>query len=251
MNKTRWLIISLLIAPQFTISAPLDGCREHIKYGAPSEVGDLLCRFGYAISHSPDKKVANWVAYHLTAEKMKGTHPRSEDFRPDPDLDDGKRSELSDYKSSGFHRGHMAPAAAMKWSERAMSESFLLSNMAPQVGGFNSGIWKSLETDVREWTEERGELYVVTGNIFEAEIHPPLKNHVTVPSHCFKVIYDPVRVEVIAFILPNKAGNPSSTLPNYIVSVDEIELKTGLDFLNLIEDSVENMIEGQAATSIW
>jgi endonuclease G len=251
MKRIVLVCLLLLTIPTLTISAPLDGCREHIKYGAPSETGDLLCRLGYAISHNPDKRVANWVAYHLTAEKMNGIHPRSEDFRPDPDLSEDKRSKLSDYKGSGFHRGHMAPAASMKWSERAMSESFLLSNMAPQVGGFNSGIWKSLETKVRKWVTERDELYVVTGNTFESEIHAPLKGNVVVPSHCFKVIYDPVKVEVIAFILPNERGNPSSTLHTYIVTVDEVEQKTGLDFLNLIEDSVEDMIEGQAASTMW
>jgi endonuclease G len=145
----------------------------------------------------------------LTKKKMEGTLPRSNDFRADPDLPPGERAELQDYRGSGYDRGHMAPAASMKWDARAMSESFLLSNMAPQVGpGFNRGIWATLEDKVRQWTQERGELYVVAGPI----------------------------------ILPNKKLR-SDSLPTFIVSVDEVEAKTALSFLSAIDDEVENLIE--------
>lgn len=248
---------SVLFTIAFVLSASvyadgLDGCQEHVKYGAPSTNPTLLCRVGYALSHNATHKVPDWVAYHLTAQKMQGTHPRSNDFRPDPDLEKGKRAELKDYKGSGFDRGHMAPAAAMKWSAKAMSESFLLSNMAPQVGaGFNRGIWKNLEGKVREWTAARGELYVVTGPIYASGTHKHIgKNKVTVPTHFYKVIFDPVSVDVIAFVLPNKK-NPSSKLPTYITSVDDVESKTGLDFLSLIEDSIENMLEAKVQPLLW
>ncbi len=248
----RFLFILTLLLPTYVTAGPLDACQEHIKYGAPSLSGDLLCRLGYALSHNPERKTADWVAYHLTKEKVNGTIPRSNDFRPDPDLEPGKRAELSDYKRSGYDRGHMAPAASMKWSERAMSESFLLSNMAPQVGsGFNQHIWKSLESKVRKWTEERGELYVVTGNIY-ATNHPKTigSNHVAVPTHCYKVIFDPIRVEAIAFILPNQRLQ-TRDLPNYIVSVDAVEQQTGLDFLSKVNDPVEDLVESAIPSGIW
>ena len=92
----------------------LEGCEEHVKYGAPSLEPVLLCRTGYALSHDVDHKVPDWVAYHLTRKKMKGTFPRSNDFRPDPDLEPGQRAELKDYKRSGYDRGHMAPAGAAR-----------------------------------------------------------------------------------------------------------------------------------------
>lgn len=249
----KLVALLFLIAPPLSLSAaPLDACQEHIKYGAPGLTGDLLCRLGYALSHNPDRKTPDWVAYHLTREKVHGTVPRSDDFRPDYDLPESKRAELADYKGSGYDRGHMAPAAAMKWSERAMSESFLLSNMAPQVGiGFNRHIWKELESKVREWTEKRGELYVVTGNIYSTD-HPKTigRNHVAVPTHCYKVIFDPVRVEAIAFILPNRRLK-TADLPNYIVSVDEVERQTGLDFLTKLNDQVESLVEGSVASGLW
>ena len=133
-----------------------------------------------------------------------------------------------------------------------MSESFLLSNMAPQVGpSFNRGIWATLEAKVREWAIERGELYVVTGPIYTTtSLKHVGTNNVAVPTHFYKVVFDPVRVEAIAFILPNEK-NPSSKLPTFITSVDEVENKTGLDFLSTLQDDVENLVEANTAPAMW
>lgn len=248
-------IYSLMVAivlPTFAYADALDACSEHVRYGAPSHSGDLLCRTAYALSHNPVRKTADWVAYHLTAEHVHGTEKRSGDFRPDTDLAPNKRAELSDYKGSGYDRGHMAPAAAMNWSPQVMSESFLLSNMAPQVGNkMNRGIWRILEEKVRNWTDKRTETYVVTGNIYDK--NPPDvigSNKVAVPTHCYKVIFDPVRVEAIAFIVPNTTSEVSE-LPNFIVSVDEVEQRTGLDFLSELDDQVENIVESKVQPAMW
>lgn len=235
-----------------TYAEPLEGCKEHVKYGAPSQNPILLCRLGFALSFNTEQKVPDWVAYHLTSEKVHGTHPRVNAFRADDDLPQGKRSELKDYKNSGFDRGHMAPAGSMKWDQRAMRESFLLSNMAPQIGiGFNRHIWKTLEEKVRKWTDEREELYVVTGPIYASpdpqQIGP---NDVSVPTHFYKVIFDPIRVEAIAFILPNKKLR-TNDLPTFIKSVDQVETETGLDFLSELEDTVENLVEAVVQPDLW
>ena len=251
------LVFTAILVGMVLLAAPLradglEGCGSHIKYGAPGRDGVLLCRLGYALSHNSSRKVADWVAYRLTREKMAGTHPRSNNFRADPDLDAGKRSEKKDYKGSGFDRGHMAPAAAMKWDARAMSESFLLSNMAPQVGpGFNRGIWRSLESRVRDWTRARGELDVVTGPIYLANADSTIgSNQVAVPTHFYKAIFDPTRVEGIAFILPNKKLK-TKDLPTFIRSIDDIEDQTGLDFLAELEDTVEAIVEANIQPKMW
>jgi len=245
-----WIFLFLLTAPAYADG--LEGCEHHVTYGAPSLKPVLLCRLGYALSHNSKHKVPDWVAYRLTREKMRGTYPRSNNFKPDTDLESGQRAELLDYKFSGFDRGHMAPAAAMKWDAKAMSESFLLSNMAPQVGNsFNRGIWKVLERNVRDWTSERGTLYVVTGPIYASEeLHTIGGNKVTVPSHFYKVIFDPVQVEAIAFILKN-AKLQTSDLPTFITSVDEVENLTGLDFLSKLQDAVESVVESSVPPGMW
>jgi len=207
---------------------------------------------GYALSHNSEYKVPVWVAYHLTKEKMQGSIERSNDFRADPELEAGERAELSDYKGSGYDLGHMAPAGAMKWNRVAMSESFLLSNMAPQVGiGFKKHIWNNLEAKVRDWTRERGELYVITGPIFISNSHKYIgDNNVSVPTHFYKVIFDPIRIEAIAFILPNDHLK-SEKLPEYIKSIDEVEKLTKLDFLSELNDEIENVIEAKAQPEMW
>ncbi len=257
MKKYTIVLLFSFLLFTSTPNTPVDaddlaGCEEHVKYGAPSQNPVLLCRLGYVLSHDSNYKVPEWVAYHLTREKMTGTHPRSDDFRADPDLNPGERAELKDYKGSGYDRGHMAPAAAMKWDARAMSESFFLSNMAPQVGiGFNRHIWRSLEGKVRKWTKENEELYVVTGPVFASDIPEYIgDNNVAVPTHFYKVIFNPTRCDVIAFILPNKKLK-TKDLPNYITSVDEVENLTGLDFLSKLDDEVEDMIEARVQPGMW
>ena len=111
--------------------------EEHLPYGLPSD-GELLFRRGYVAGHNNWLKIPNWVAYHLPREKVKGNTERTKAFTADPELKAFQRSEPEDYKGSGFDRGHMAPAADMKTDQEEMEESFLLSNITPQVGkGFN------------------------------------------------------------------------------------------------------------------
>lgn len=228
-------------------------CPEYTRYGLPSTGPTLLCRTAYALAHNPRHKVPDWVAYHVTRQQLfTGKVRRSNDFRADTDLPPDQRAELSDYRGSGYDRGHMAPAAVMKWSRQVMSESFLLSNIAPQVGpGFNRGIWRMLEKRVRQWAKQRGELYVITGPAYLGGRPKTLGNNgVAVPSHFYKIIFDPVRVEAIAFLLPNKRL-PSSSLPQFLTSVDRIEQVTGLDFLNKLEDRVEVLVERSVPNYPW
>ena len=117
----------------------------------------------------------------------------------------------------------------------------MLSNITPQLPGLNRRGWKNLEKEIREWTNEGGKLYVVTGTLF-AGAHPIIGNGVHVPTHFYKVIYDPVVQDVIAFLVPHGTISKSD-LPGFIVSVDEVERRTGFDFINLSDDAIENDIE--------
>ena len=247
------LVISLVVVNATIVFADsIQGCKEYSKLGLPGKQGELLCRKGYLLAHNPEKKTPIWVIEHLTVEKASGTIPRYNKFEPDPDLAEDQRAELSDYKGSGYDRGHMAPAADMRWDQQAMEECFYLSNMVPQVGkGMNQGIWKDLEERVREWAIDRGELYVYTGPIYEKEVSEVVgKNKVAVPSHLYKIIYDARKVEVIAFIMPNQSLK-SSDMPVYIVTVREIERKTGLDFLSKLDSQVQELVETKKSSGLW
>ena len=151
----------------------------------------------------------------------------------------------------------------MKWSKEAMNDSFFMSNIAPQVGvGFNQHIWKVLERRMRQWACERGLLYVVTGPLYEVR---PIKQLVSdkdgdgsddngilvdVPSHFFKLALDPRRMEAIAFILPNRRLK-TKDLPKYLRSIDEIEVRSQLDFWSRIWDGAEQAIESHVQPRLW
>ena len=245
-------ILLVFLAPGLSATDALEGCKEYTKMGVPGKTGTLLCRMGYLLAHDPERKTPIWVAEHLTYEKASATLARTNDFQTDPDLAEGGRAELSDYKGSGYDRGHMAPAGDMRWSEQAMSESFYLSNMAPQAGkGMNQGIWKDLEEKVRRWALDRGEIYIYTGPIYAgSESKFVGENKVAVPTHLYKIVYDPVRVEAIAFIMPN-VKLKSSDMPNYIVTVREVEGKTGLNFLSRLRPKIEEAVETVKADGMW
>ncbi len=216
-------------------------CNGHVAFGLPGTEDQLLCREGYAVGYDYDRKVPSWVAYHLTQESVGKKHKRSNRFKEDEEIPESYRSTLSDYKRSGYDRGHMAPAATVDFSAASMQESFLLSNMAPQLPGLNRQGWRYLEESVRDWTEVRGDLYVVTGLLFEgAEI--TIGNRLAVPSSFYKVIFDPAHSDGIAFIVPHR--NVSKTeLSNFIVSIDNVEARSGLDFNSLLPDAIEADIE--------
>jgi len=223
---------------------------EHIIYGYPSTTDTILYRKGYVLDHDNNKKVAVWVSYHLTDKYLVKNVNRSDDFRPDPDLPKGQRAELIDYKKSGYDKGHLVPAEDMRREEKTESESFLLSNMTPQIGPkFNRGIWKELEAKVRRWVKQRKDIYVIAGPIYESQNYKTIgPNKVAVPTAFYKIIvscnYNGKDIDAIAFILPNKPI-PSKKLANYITTIDEVEKETGLDFFHDLEKQTETKLEAQ------
>jgi len=234
-----------------TLAIPLWGWAQTFNYLPTSTTGQIVEHSFYSLSYAEGHEQAEWVAYELTKEATGGTKGRSNDFRIDPQVTTGS-AELPDYKGSGYDRGHLAPAGDMKFSAKAMSESFFMSNMSPQVPGFNRGIWKSLEEQVRQWAVRNEHLYVVTGPILTEE---PLDNigvnEVTVPPRYYKIILDYTAPEVkaIAFVLPNERG--TQQLSTYNVTIDYLESVTGIDFFPELPDDLEVLLESRNDLSRW
>lgn len=247
-----FLLLLVIACPAY--AGPLDNCSEYTTMGIPAERGTLLCRKGYALAHNPEYKTPEWVAEHLTKDKARAYLPRNNYFKADPDLQRGERAELSDYRGSGFDRGHMAPAADFRWDREAYQESYYLSNMVPQVGqGMNQGIWADLEALVRKWAINRGEVYVYTGPIYSgrADARRTIGPHkIAVPTHLYKIVYDPTTKDAIAFMMPNEELR-TEDMPEYIVTINTIEEQTGLDFLSVLSEEEQHRIESAKAPSLW
>ena len=147
----------------------------------------VIRHLGYTVSYNPDWLVPNWVAYELTNAETSGEQERKNHFKPDP-LVNGDPVVTGDYANSGYDRGHMAPAADMKWSEQAMRESFYMTNMCPQLHSLNAGDWKDLEELARDWAHLYGNIYIACGPIVEPDYTTIGKNHlIAVPSAFYKV----------------------------------------------------------------
>jgi endonuclease G, mitochondrial len=185
---------------------------------------------GYHLLYNEEYEQAAWVVYILTKNMiLAGTTDRTENFRIDTMIATGSASPR-DYLRSGFDRGHLAPAGDMKWSHNSMSESFLMSNMSPQVPAFNRGVWNRLESKVRDWAIDNDSLLVITGPVFGNVTEFIGENRVGVPKHYFKIIADisPPNYKTIAFLLENSGS--SASLFSFVVTVDSIEMLTGYDF---------------------
>jgi endonuclease G len=237
--KRLWVILpvfSLVLAQNF-LPKPTSGSQT-------------INHLGYTLSYNETHEQANWVAYELTAEEVRGSVKRKDAFRPDPLVKTGSAS-LADYKGSGYDRGHLAPAADMKWSSTAMSESFFMSNMSPQNPSFNRGVWKRLEGHVRKWAYDNESIHITTGGVLTDRLTTIGTNRVSVPRFYYKVILDYQEPEIkgIGFILPNESIKKSLEL--YAVSIDEVEKFTGLDFYYTLPDDIENKVESVVDVSRW
>src|SRR5690606_28669710 len=151
-----------------------------------------LCYDSFAILHSGSTKTPVFVAQRLNRQMLQQAQAikRTDKFFADARLPAAERAELDDYRNSGWSRGHMAPAADMP-TAAAMAQSFSLANMVPQDAKHNGGAWAKVEADTRAYVmRARGDVFVITGPVFDAKPQRIGSGGVAVPSHLFKLVYD-------------------------------------------------------------
>ena len=154
-------------------------------------------------------------------------------FHAEERLPPDERAELADFVRSGYDRGHLAPSADMP-DERSQAESFSLANMVPQARRLNAGLWAAIEIAVRQRARRGGELYVVTGPIFQGTDLRALRGRVVVPTAVFKAIYDPRRGTAGAYLAPNtdEAGWEA-------VSIARLREVSGIDVFPSLPEEVK------------
>ena len=241
----RFIYNDLYPAPKIEVQA--NGLTD-VKL--PAGMKNVVCHYsGFTSYFNPETHIPNCVAYEIIESETTGDEPRKKSFEADHTIDGC--AESSDYRNSGYDRGHMAPAADMKWSKEAMEESFLMTNICPQVKSLNSGIWHRLEQRVREWAARDSSIIVVCGPIFTPgkPVEQIGEIGVAVPHRFFKALYAPGRNIGIAFIFDN--DKVKGELRKYAVTIDSVERETGLDLFYNLPDDIENEVENQCNYKLW
>ena len=241
--------------------------------GVPSQ---MLVRDGYITSYNKETRCPNWVGWHLTAEHCQnggierdGVPYYDEDgnaigigkltskttrncYIVDKDVP-SPRQELDDWTNNRYKmsHGHMCPAADCDWSKAAINQSFLLTNMCPQNSSLNSGDWRVLEERCRKWAEKYGDVYIVAGPVFDSNTTRTIgDNRIAVPDAFFKVVLHlGNKPQALGFIYANEAAQHD--MKHYVLTVDEVEAKTGIDFFSSLSDDIETAVEAHADINVW
>ena len=238
------LVLLLISFAQFNVFATSD-------WSLPAgKSGPIIKREGHIIQYDHNCKVPYWVSYVVKSSDLIKNVSRTNDFRPDPELH-GPQASLEDYRRSGYNRGHMARAGLFTRNKKVMSESFILSNIVPQDPYMNqSGAWRRVEDFEFESIKAFKKVQIISGPVLEENMQRIGKNEVCVPNYVFKVLYKDFPVPTaVAFIIPNY--RTSKKFSEYAVTIDELEERTGIDFLPELKDSVERMVESQFDLNAW
>lgn len=214
----------------------------------------IIDHVGFTLSWNAEWNIPNWVAYELTKSETDGEEDRKGSFEPDP-MVKGDRIVHKDYKNDlGYDRGHMAPAADMKWNEQAMEESFYTSNICPQNHNLNCGDWKKLEEQVRQYACDYESVWIVTGPIVNSTDNTlGIERKIVIPDAFYKVIvtYFEGEYHGIAFVMKNCPKEGKWGLEHYVVTIDEAERLSGIDFFYEFDDSIEKRVEDNVDLNFW
>jgi len=266
-NKYTYTILTIIITVIiYYTNAYLDKKNEHYpktevkvdtsknefdsSFFPSSTTGAIVKHTYYILSYSEKHEQAEWVAYVLKKSQIV-----KNDFKRPYFVEDRKvkthSADWRNYKKSGYDKGHLCPAGDRKFDYNAFHETFLTSNISPQNHEFNRGIWNRLEQKTRYWAKKYDGVFIITGGVLEKGLKTIGDEQVSVPKYFYKIIIDSSKgaYKAIAFLIPNKAS--STSFYDYVVSIDEIEKVTGIDFFPMLEDTLENKLESQINLKAW
>lgn len=224
----------------------------------------LICHSAMCLVFSKEHRLAKWVVHKLTGDIITGNVSRTNDYRADPKI--SHTGEDADYfvryinrngevvfNGFGYDRGHLAPSADFRWSERALSESYYYSNITPQTAEFNREKWAEIESFLRTYILNNPDnpLFIITAPVLEDDL-PVIErgvNHLPIPHLHYKIAVDYKRKKGIAFLVPQR----DLTLPieSYAVTIDSIENLTGINFFASLPEEDQELIESSFDFSLW
>jgi endonuclease G len=213
----------------------------------------VLVNRGYVVGYSDALGNPLWAAYRVPdLPTLPRPAPRPEKFEVDRRTSARVASDV--YAGSGYDRGHLAPnyAIATRHGSQAQRETFLMSNITPQLRALNGGLWRELEMKIAtSYPARYGEVWVLTGPVFGAQPQQ-LRGAVAVPEAFFLIVVDENegRLRTLALLVPQEV--PASADPErYLTTIDEIQRRTGLDFLAELDDASERQVEQVRAARLW
>ncbi len=206
-------------------------CAVHAPYGMPATIGtQLICRQAYLVGYDSHARIPRYVTYELTPPNALGCVARTNAFATDQSVKNGATPD--DYAGTGYDKGHMSPDGDLSWDPQVEYESFLMTNMAPQAGSLNRGIWKLLETSVRGWAAQRNQSYTIyVGAIYNAQ-DKRIGNGVVVPHAFYKIVINNQTNEVAGWSFPHVAPYPNlgNDLTRFRLPVSQIQTMAGVQY---------------------
>jgi endonuclease G len=183
---------------------PVQACAVHSPYGFAQTQRQVqpICREAYLVAYDAPVKIPAYVAYTLTPPNALGCFPRTNAFVADQSLG-GTGARPDDYAGTGYDKGHAAPDGDLSWSQQVEYESFLMTNMYPQHGSLNRGIWKLLETSVRGWAVQRNQSYTIFVGAFYGQGDESIGNGVIVPHGFYKIVINNQTNEIAGWAFPH------------------------------------------------
>ena len=211
----------------------------------------VLTNIGYVVGYDEQRKDPAWVCYRLFA----GTNlalPRT-NLKFKVDTRTQAKVKPTDYRGSGYDRGHMAPNAAIAvcYGTNAQLETFKMSNIIPQKTNLNQRVWERLESNERDYARQFTQVWVIAGPIFGAQPET-LPSGVQVPEKCFKMIVLETndQPKVLAFIIPQDVAGTEQPA-QFLTNAAAIEEKTGLDFFSELPKVMQEQLEAEVAKGMW
>jgi endonuclease G, mitochondrial len=238
------------------ILAPEPEANATAPYGEPADHFGLqiLHNRAYSVGYDNNLPAPRWSSYRMF------TYQASHHERPAVFKTDTRTKALvvtQEFVRSGYDRGHMTPnyAIAVCYGEEAQHETFLLSNIVPQLHALNAGLWKDIEQRVaHRYVERYGVVWVQVGPVFT---DPPAKKvgRLPVPQSFFMIISEYEHpdhgLRAIAYLVPHQEIWHDAELGHYIVSIRQVEKLTGLDFFPKLPKATQDLLESNPAPRAW
>ncbi len=215
-----------------------------------STTGAIVSHNYYTLSYNEPFEQAEWVAYMLDKSHLTYDDRKRPYFIEDPKVK-SKSADWRNYKGSGYDRGHLCPAGDRRFSEQAYNETFYTSNISPQDRAFNAGVWNRLEQQIRQWAKKYNSVFVVTGGVLENRLEEIGQEGVDVPQFYYKIVAkgEGSNIKIAAFLMEGKES--TKPLKDFMVSVDEIEKRTGIDFFEKLPKDSQRKLESKVNYDGW